>query len=672
MKPCQLFFILLCAACMQKVQGQAPVISPKSGPIILHLDAAGNYTVQLNDVASITGNYNSVTLTPTNFSCADVGPQTIIINAANVTGNDPVSRLNYPYGVVVDAFGNLYVADSGNNQIKKITPAGVVSVFAGSGTIGAADGPGTDAAFARPWGLAIDVQNNIYVADAGNNKIRKITPAGMVNTIAGSGARGSKDGIGPGVAFNNPTGVALDAAGNIYVVDSDNNKIRKVTPDGSVSTFAGNGQFSSADGKGTDAGFYNPHGITIDPNGYLFITDGNNRIRKISPDADVITFAGYNSGNQDGTGMGASLYFPIGITIDALGNLYIAETGNNQIRMITPSGVVTTVAGNGSIGSVDDVGKNATFNAPIGIAIGPNGNLYVTDAPDNKIRKITPGYAVTTLTLSGTGGTIVQSASLPVNVTVLSEPVITSVYNNVTVTAYQDCTPVLPDYTTTATATDNCPDSPIIFTQSPAPGTPLDINTPMNVSFTATDASGATANVDFNVSVVTSNNSPVTFNNSNPVIFAGKSITLEPLVSADIITYSWSPAAGLSDPSAKNPLASPHITTTYKLIVTTSAGCTFSSDITVRVLQPIKIPNAFTPNGDEVNDFWNIGNLTDYPSCVVDIFTRRGQLVYHSIGYGKPWGGVYNGKPLPTGAYYYVIDLKEEGQKLSGEVTIIK
>jgi len=671
MKLYSLLLILLCIGSVQRIDAQVLVIVPKPGPILLHLDATGNYQVQLSDVATIGGAYNSFSLSPSNFNCSSTGPQTVIVHASNTTGNDPVSGLNFPYGVVTDAAGNIYVADSGNDQIKKITPGGVVTVFAGSGTLGSADGSGASASFNRPWGITMDKNGNIYVADAGNNKIRKINTAGVVTTIAGNGTKGSGDGIGSQVSFNNPSGVAIDATGNIYVVDSDNNKIRKIKSDGSVSTFAGNGLYSSLDGTGTDAGFYNPHGIAVDKSGNLYIADGNDRIRRITPDALVTTVAGNNAGHADGNGTAASFYFPISIAIDATGNLYIADSGNNLVREVSPGGTVTTIAGNGSISTTDGTGTNASINAPTGIALDPSGNLYVTEGPNNKIRKITPARVVTTLSLVGSTDVNTISASLPVNVIVEGQPVITSTYNDITISAYPGCSPVLPDYTATATASDNCQSSVVTFTQAPVAGTPLTTGIPVTVALTATDASGGTAEITFNVNVTEVNSTPITFGNDLLIPKGGK-VQLNPQINGDIASYSWSPDIGLTDAAIKNPVANPAITATYTLTVTTTGGCTASADITVNVIQPVVIPNAFTPNGDGVNDFWNITELNNYPACTVDIFSRNGQLIYHSVGYSKPWAGTYNGTELPTGAYYYVIDLKDGAKKLAGQVTIIK
>jgi len=665
MKAYQLIFLFLVLICLLGVpvcHAQAPVITPKPGPIVLHLDATGNYPVQISDVATVSGTNNTVSISPTSFDCSSVGAQTVTVNAINTTDNDPVLKLNFPSGIITDPSGNIYITDSGNDQVKKITPAGIISVFAGSGLPGAADGIGTAASFNRPTGMAIDAKGNIYVADSDNNMIREITPAGQVSTVAGNGKKDYHDGLGPEVSFANPSSVIVDALGNIFVVDTDNNRIREIQAGGYVLTFAGNGQYSALDGQGTIAGFYNPHGITIDKAGYLYVTDDNDRIRKISPTGLVTTLAGSSLGFNDGFQTEAKFFFPNGITIDASGNLYVADTNNNRIRKCTPGGLVSTFAGDGS---------NASTGEPIGIIADASGSLYITEPLDNKIKKISPQGVVITLQLVGVNEANAQSVSLSVPVTVLSQPVITSVYNNITVLAYGDCTPTLPDYTTSVTTTDNCQGSAVTFTQVPAAGTPLSVGVPVNVSLTATDASGGTANVTFNVSVVSSNSNPVSFNN-NPSIFAGSGVRLNPIISGDIIGYSWSPAIGLSDANIKNPIANPAVTTTYTLTVTSAGGCTASADVTVNVLPQIAIPNAFTPNGDGINDLWNIANLSDYPACTVDVFNRNGQLVFHSLGYGKPWTGTYNGSPLPTGTYYYVIDLKDGRKKHAGAVTIIK
>jgi sugar lactone lactonase YvrE len=312
-------------------------------------------------------------------------------------GTGTAASFYRPRGVTTDASGNVYVADGASRKIRKITPDGVVTTLAGNGKIGSNDGIGTDASFYNPQGLATDAENNIYVADCSNHKIRKITPNGVVTTFAGSGTKGSNDSIGTAASFYYPDGVATDALGNIYVADTYNHKIRKITPEGKVTTLAGTGTPGSTDGVVSVASFSYPTDVTIDGSGNLYVVDQNNhKIRKITPDGLVITFAGNgSSGSENGTGTAASFYYPEGATTDALGNVYVADESNNKIRKITPERVVTTLAGSVS-GSTDGTGTFARFNYPFDVATDASGNVYVADYFNNKVRKMTLyGYKIT-------------------------------------------------------------------------------------------------------------------------------------------------------------------------------------------------------------------------------------------------------------------------------------
>jgi prepilin-type N-terminal cleavage/methylation domain-containing protein len=308
----------------------------------------------------------------------------------NLDGTGTAARFSYPDGIAIDNSGNFFIADRGNNEIRKMTVAGVVTTFAGSGAQGASNGTGTAAQFYYPEGIAIDSSNTLYVTDRANNLIRKITSAGAVSTFAGSGTAGSADGTGTSAQFNAPYGIAVDSSGTVYVVDSGNNEVRKITSAGVVTTLAGQITAGNVDGTGTSAQFSSPYGIVIASSGDLYVADSNNNtIRKVTTGGTVTTFAGDGTtGYIDATGTAAELRHPFGIAVDASGNFYVTDRSNYRIRMITSSGVVTTLAGSGTLGSVDGTGTAAQFYYSQGIAVDGSGALYVVDQGDHRIRKI--------------------------------------------------------------------------------------------------------------------------------------------------------------------------------------------------------------------------------------------------------------------------------------------
>ena len=315
-------------------------------------------------------------------------------------GTGTSAQFDLPAGVAVDGAGNVYVADEYNHRIRKITASGVVSTLAGS-TQGYTDGTGTSAQFSYPTGVAVDGAGNVYVADQSNHRIRKITTSGVVSTLAGS-ASGYTDGTGTSAKFAYPTGVAVDGAGNVYVADRYNQRIRKITASGVVSTLAGSTQ-GNADGTGTSASFDNPSGVAVDGAGNVYVADrSNHRIRKITTSGVVSTLAGSTYGYTDGTGTSAQFSYPYGVAVDGAGNVYVADLYNHRIRKITASGVVSTLAGNGTYGYTDGTGTSAQFSYPTGIAVDGAGNVYVGDYVNHRIRKITlsAGSAETTKTIT--------------------------------------------------------------------------------------------------------------------------------------------------------------------------------------------------------------------------------------------------------------------------------
>ncbi|HMJ67463.1 MAG TPA: IPT/TIG domain-containing protein [Cyclobacteriaceae bacterium] len=277
-------------------------------------------------------------------------------------------------------------------------PSWVVSDLAGSGVNGSGNGTGTSASFSNMTNIAIDSVGNVYMADELNHLIRKITPSGVATTIAGT-SQGYADGPVATAMFDNPVAIAVDATGNIYVADSFNNMIRKISTSGMVTTIAGTKSGGANNGTGTDASFNNPHGVCVDNTGNLFIADNlNNMIRKITPAGVVTTFAGDGTpGSVNGTGTAARLYNPWGLTIDKNNNLYIADTFGNKIRKITPAGVVTTLAGADFAGSVDGQGSAARFDRPTGVSADHKGNVFVADHFGSTVRMITSTGLVTTI-----------------------------------------------------------------------------------------------------------------------------------------------------------------------------------------------------------------------------------------------------------------------------------
>lgn len=349
------------------------------------------------------------------------GTVSTFAGAAGVSGSDDgmgsAARFFNPSGIGIDSADNLYVADAGNSTIRKISPSGMVATFAGSaGNSGFTDDKGTAARFYLPVGINVDGSDNIYVADAGNNIIRMITQDGTVTTVAGKGQMpsvGSNNGPRTAARFYHPTNTAVDSAGNIFVADSANHVIRKISADGTVTTLAGAaGSGGSVDGAESAARFNNPTDVAIANDGSIYVADSfNNTIRKISADGSTVTTVAGSpglTGSVDGIGTSARFNAPSSVAVDASGNVFVSDTYNHTIRKIAPDSTVTTFAGvAGSSGAVDATGTAALFNYPTHLVFDARGNLFEADAGNHAIRKITPAAAVTTLAgLAGYSGSI--------------------------------------------------------------------------------------------------------------------------------------------------------------------------------------------------------------------------------------------------------------------------
>ncbi|MBK07571.1 MAG: hypothetical protein CL920_20225 [Deltaproteobacteria bacterium] len=310
---------------------------------------------------------------------------------AYINGSAPLASFHTPVGVTVDEQGNVYVVDDGNARVRKVTPGGQISLLAGSGTSGYKDGVGAQAAFRNASGIVVDGNGTLYVADTDNHVIRKITPTGVVTTFAGSGVAGYQDGAGTQAQFDQPMGIAIDVGGVLYVSDVGNLRIRKITSAGVVSTFAGSGLLGAKDGAALSASFGYPNGIAVTPQGAVIVVDMiNNKIRKISSGV-VSTIAGTGApGYKDGAGAAALFHSPWGAAVDARGNIYVSELLSGRLRKINIFGVVSTFAGTGVPGFKNGLATDAQFFNPMHIAINESGHLFVADSFNHRIRKIAP------------------------------------------------------------------------------------------------------------------------------------------------------------------------------------------------------------------------------------------------------------------------------------------
>jgi len=334
----------------------------------------------------------------------------------------------YPFAIAVDGNGDLWVADSYNHTIRKVTREAVVTTPAGSpGQSGSADGTGSNARFDYPWGIAVSPNGEVLVADSSNNKIRKVTPAGVVTTIAGTGSYGTRDGSGSAARFAFPTGLAVNSSGTIYVADRESDAIREISPSLNVTTLAGSSPAGgTTDGVGTAARLFFPEQAVTDLSGNVYYADSAHTIRKVTPQGVVTTIAGQGGtkGAVDGQGANALFNFPTGIALDGNGNLFVADTSNHTIRRVTAAGIVTTVAGTaGVLGKADGLGSQAHFNEPWDLAFDTHGNLLIADSNNHLIRMLEPNGIVTTFAGNGTQGSNDGSAtqasfSYPTGITV--------------------------------------------------------------------------------------------------------------------------------------------------------------------------------------------------------------------------------------------------------------
>jgi len=549
------------------------------------------------------------------------GNGTATYNGDNI--NATAASLNSPFGVAIDGVGNLYITDTGNQRIRKVTPTGTITTVAGNGVSGywGDGGQATAAQINNPEDVAFDAAGNMYITDVNYAVVRKISTAGIITTVAGNGTQGySGDNAAATAAqLKYPTGLAIDAAGNFYIADYTNNVIRKVTPAGIISTVAGNGVqgYSGDNGMATVAQLYAPRKVAIDATGNLYIADaGNNVIRKVNTAGVITTFAGNGTAaysGDNGQATSATLNYPAALTIDATNNLYIADDGNHVIRKVTQGGIITTFAGNGIPSYSGDGGQAiaAAMQNPGGLALDSYGNLYIADYWDNRVRQVSnltvnsaafcAGSPAPNLIAQGavsytwspsnglnttTGNTVVANPTVTTTYTVLGTVVFNTNPIAVITTVTVNPLPVINVNSGSICTGQSFTISPTgagSFTYSS--GSPV-VTPTVTTTYSVTGNSSGCAST--NISTVTVNPLPVaSITAGGATTFCqGDNVTLSANTAN---TYSWSNGA-----SAQSITVS--ASGNYSVSITDVNGCSGSSSVTGVTVNPLPVAS-ITPNG---------------------------------------------------------------------------
>ena len=385
------------AAANAELHSPLAITSDHAGNIYI-ADAGNNIVRKIDHASGIT---TVIAGNGCNEDYGDSGPAT-------------EAAIYLPSGLAIDVAGNLYIADNENSVIRKVNTSGIITTIAGSGSIhgfSGDNGPAINALLNVPAGVAVDDSGNVYIADENNNRVRKINTAGIITTIAGTGSPGYSGNGSAAIAarLHNPVGVAVDGAGNIYVADMYNSAIRKINTSGIISTIAGNGTagYTGDGGAATSAQLFFPTSVFVDGAGNVYIGDNqNNVIRKVDNSGIITTIAG-NATNgfsgDSGPAVSASLSLPYGVTVDSAGNIYIADQGNNRVRMVNSSGSISTFAGPGYYSGDGGTAAAATLYRPNGITTAA-GSFYIADTYNRRIRKVDAAHTISTIAGTGTIG----------------------------------------------------------------------------------------------------------------------------------------------------------------------------------------------------------------------------------------------------------------------------
>lgn len=582
-------------------------------------------------------------------------------------GSAAAARYNKPFSVAVDNSGNLYIGDWYNRVIRKVNPAGISSTFVGTGQPGYSGdgGPAALATMDTPFDIAIAGDGLLYFVDLGNEVVRSVNQQGVIRTVAGTGSWGTGapfigDG-GPAVAapLYDVQSVAIDQAGNLYIAETAKNSIRVINPQGIIRTLCGQGFLSPGytgdGGPASQATLNAPADLAVDAAGNLYIADiGNHVIRMITPAGIISTVAGMGVAGYSGDGgpaRSALLNRPFGICIGPDGALYIAEEGNFVVRKISPSGVISTIAGTGVEGYSGDGGPalSARLSSLHRLAVDAAGFIYLTDDAHHTVRKIggcagiiPSAVSIAGTPLTGCAGDTLRFVASPVN------------------------GGGFPHYQWTINGVAAGENDPVFRTAALADGDL--ISCVMTSSEPCTAPAGATP-VQVRLFPL-----PVIRLPAETIIQPGGSIVLAPDISGNPASFAWSPVTGLDDSQAPAPLASPVSITTYRVEVTDLRGCKGMASTRVIVYQRLFMPSAFSPNGDGLNDVFRLPPGSSFDLTLFSVFDRWGNLVFRTRTPDRGWDGTYQGTALPAGVFTYVVLGKDQHQPmvLKGTVLLVR
>ena len=547
----------------------------------------------------------------------------------------------YHVSVAFDAAGNMYIAQPESNTIRRVNTAGTITTIAGIGIIGynGDGGPALAAKLYHPGSIIVDNANNIIFADQNGEVLRQIDPTGHITTISGPYTGGLCSGEGVPLSravFVAINGLAKDNAGNIYASDQACNIVRKISTTRIVTTVAGNGTpgFSGDGGPATSAQLWYPCQVGVDIAGNIYIPDAdNNRVRKVSTSGIITTIA-------------AEFALPCSIVVDNAGNIFVGENASYEVRKIDPSGIVTDFARNGTYGYSGDGGPAnlAQVTQIENIDQDAGGNIYIVDAYNQVIRKVTNCLSVSTSVSIAPSATAICSGT------------------QVIFTATPVNGGAKPSYQWQVNATSVGTDNAIFTTNGLANGDVVTCILTSSFSCTVPTASQ-------NQVVMTVGTNPTVILMPDTIIGAGQTVVLRADVTGPVTSYQWTPAIGLDDPYKAAPVAAPPTTTTYQLLVATDDHCTATGKVTVGVFRGVAMPGAFTPNGDGKNDLFRIPSSLTVKIRSFGVYDRLGTKVFYSSNSAVGWDGSSGGRPQPAGTYVWFLEYDDP---LTGKVTQVR